>query len=123
MKQSTLYLLLVIPGIAAPWLFLLGFFRGGGPSIPLFFASIFVNSVSSAVAADLIVSCLVFFAFVWAEGRRLGLDRLWVYILASLCLGLSVGLPLFLSTRARAIESDEAEDLMAQAYDRGGVRQ
>ncbi len=113
MRQST----------AAPWFFLLGFFRGSDPSIPLFFTSIFVNHISSAVAADLIVSCLVFFVFSWREGRRLVLGHLWVYPLASLCLGLSVGLPLFLAVRARAIESDDEELLAARQYEQGGSRQ
>jgi hypothetical protein len=105
MKQSKIYLLLCIIGVGAPWLFILGFFNYEKASIPLFFTSIFANHVSSAVAADLLVSGLVFFTFLFFEGKRLGLKHLWVYILATLFVGLSFGLPLFFYQRARVIEN------------------
>ncbi len=104
MNQSKLYLLLCIVGVVAPWFFLFGFFGDEQASIPVFFRSIFANHVASAVAADLVVSALVFFVFVFFEGRRMGLKHLWVYIPATLLIGLSFGLPLFLYYRARANE-------------------
>jgi hypothetical protein len=104
MKQSKFYLLLCIVGAAAPWFFLSGFFGDEQASIPVFFTSIFANHVASAVAVDLVVSALVFFVFVFFEGRRMGLKLLWVYIPATLFVGLCFGLPLFLYRRARAIE-------------------
>jgi len=104
MKQSKLYLILCIVGAAIPWVFIAGFLGDEKASIPYFFISIFVNKVASAVAADLLVSGLVFFAFMYFEGRRMGLKNLWVYVLATLFVGLSFGLPLFLYHRARAIE-------------------
>jgi len=108
MKQSKFYLLLCIAGAVIPWLFLFGFFGDEMASIPTFFTSIFANQVASAVAADLLISGLVFFVFVFVEGRRLGLKHLWVYIPATLFVGLSFGLPLFLYHRARAIERGAA---------------
>lgn len=101
MKQSTFYIVLCLLGVIAPWLFLVGFFDLPHASIPLFFTSIFANMVASAVAADLIVSAFAFFAFVFFEGRRLGMKNLWLYIPATLFVGLSFGLPLFLYNRAK----------------------
>ncbi len=71
MKHSTLYLVLCIPGVLVPFAFIIGFFGQPEPTVPLFFTSIFVNHVSSAVAGDLLVSGLVFFAFLFIEGKRL----------------------------------------------------
>ncbi len=111
MNQSKLYFLLSIIGFAAPWFFLFNYYLGSDQiSIPLFFNSIFVNHVSSAVAADLIFSALAFFAFVLIEGRRIGLKHVWVYVPATLFVGLSFGLPLFLGNRARAIERLERSE-------------
>ncbi|OGW24907.1 MAG: hypothetical protein A2X59_12620 [Nitrospirae bacterium GWC2_42_7] len=104
MKQSRIYLNLCILGAFIPWYILVGFFGTENVSLPSFFISIFANNVASAVAADLIVSGLVFFAFVYFEGRRMGLKHLWIYVLATLLVGLSFGLPLFLYYRAKAIE-------------------
>ena len=108
MKQNTLYLLLAIPGFVVPWLFLLGFLAGGDATPPLFFRSMFINPVSGAVAADLLISALIFFLFLFTEGRRLKMRRLWVYPLLTLGIGLSFGLPLFLHVRARTLENSAA---------------
>lgn len=104
MKQSTLYLLLAIPGLVVPWLFLFGFLTGGEATPTLFLASMFVNPVAGAVSADLLISALIFFLFLFFEGRRLQMSKLWLYPLLTLCIGLSFGLPLFLYARARVTE-------------------
>lgn len=104
MKQSTTYLLLCIIGVVVPWFFLIGFLGEPGPTVILFFSSIFANQVASSVAADLLISALVFFVFVFFEGKRLNMNRLWVFIPATLLVGLSFGLPLFLYFRAKHIE-------------------
>ena len=93
MKKSKLYLLLCIIGVAVPWFFIFGFLGDEQASISIFFISIFANHVASAVASDLLVSGLVFFVFVFFEGRRMGLKHLWIYIPATLLVGLSFGLP------------------------------
>ncbi len=109
MKQTKVYAILCIVGAVVPWLFLIRFLGQDEISIPSFFLSIFSNNVSSAVAGDLIVSTLAFFAFVLFEGRRAGVRHLWLYVAATLCVGLSFGLPLFLFHRARALQVPESE--------------
>ncbi len=104
MKWKWLYLVMTIPGLLVPWCYLAGFLQSGAASVPLFFHSIFVNEVTSAVAADLLLSALLFFIFVCVEGRRLAMARLWLYPLLTLAIGLSFGLPLFLYFRERALE-------------------
>lgn len=105
MKQSSIYFLLCIIGVVVPWFFLLGFLEESKPTVSVFFSSIFANSVASAVAADLVISAMVFFTFVYIEGRRLNMKRLWVFVPATLFVGLSFGLPLFLYFRAKHIEN------------------
>ena len=117
MRQSTTYLLLCIIGIVVPWFFLIGFLGEPGPKIGLFFSSIFSNQVTSSVATDLLISALVFLVFVFFEGRRLNMSRLWVFIPATLLIGLSFGLPLFLYFRARHIEK-----MPNPAFDRDAPR-
>ena len=104
MKQSSFFLAMCVPGIIVPFSFITGFFGIPEPTISLFFTSIFANHVSSAVAGDLVISCLVFFAFLFYEGNRLHMKRLWLFIPATLFVGLSFGLPLFLHFRAKKLE-------------------
>jgi hypothetical protein len=104
MKHSTLYLLLAIPGFIVPWLFLFGFLASGEATPSLFVISMFANPVAGAVSADLLISALVFFVFLFFEGRRLRMNNLWLYPLLTMGIGLSFGLPLFLYARARVIE-------------------
>ena len=104
MKQITVYKALCVAGIFIPWAFIIGFLVRPDASAALFVTSIFTNHVDTAVAADLIVSACVFFAYVLYEGRRVGMKHLWVYVPATLFVGLSFGLPLFLLMRARKLE-------------------
>ena len=101
MKHSTAYLLICSIGMVVPWFFLVRFLGEPQPTIALFFSSIFTNQVTSSVAADLLISALAFFVFVFFEGKRLSMKRLWVFIPATLFIGLSFGLPLFLYFRAK----------------------
>jgi len=104
MKQSTLYLVLCIPGILVPFAFLIGFFGIPEATTSLFITSIFVNHVSSAVAGDLFISALIFFTFLFYERNRLNMKNLWLFVFATLFVGLSFGLPLFLYFRAKRLE-------------------
>jgi len=104
MKHRRFYVILCILGVIAPWPFLVYFLSLPQASIPLFFTSLFVNPAASAAAADLLVSALVFFVFVFFEGRRLGMKNLWLIVPATLLVGLSFGLPLFLYLRAKQLE-------------------
>lgn len=105
MKNSSIYLILCIFGVIVPWTFLFMFLGEPDISVSLFFEYIFTNNVSSSVAADLIISAAIFFFFVFIEGCRIGMHRLWVYVPATLMVGLSFGLPLFLYFREKHLES------------------
>lgn len=103
MKQRITYLVLSIVGVVVPWFFLLHFLGEAHPTVTLFVSSIFANQVSSSAAVDLLISAFVFFAFVFFEGKRLNMKHLWMFIPATLFVGLSFALPLFLYFRAKHI--------------------
>jgi len=105
MNKSTLYLLFSVIGGVIPWVFLAQFLGEPQPLIAHFFLSAFVNNVASSFATDLIISALVFFIFVVIEGKRLKMRRLWIYVVATLGVGLSFGLPLFLYAREKRLEN------------------
>ncbi|MEP6937052.1 MAG: DUF2834 domain-containing protein [Chthoniobacterales bacterium] len=77
----------------APWLL------QHGLNLSLLLQELFANRIGGFFGVDVIVSSVVLWVFIFAEGRRLGLRRLWLPVIASLVVGVSLGLPLFLYMR------------------------
>jgi hypothetical protein len=50
-----------------------------------------------------VVSALALVVFIITEGRRIALSRLWLPIIATLLVGVSLGFPLFLYLRQRKL--------------------
>jgi hypothetical protein len=99
------YLLAAILGAVLPLSQLIPFLQAHGLDLKLFFTYLFSNSVSGFFGMDVIVSSVVLWIFVFSEGGRLGMRRLWVYVVCNLAVGVSLALPLFLLFRERALES------------------
>ena len=57
---------------------------------------------------DVIASSFVLWLFVFSEGRRIGMRHLWLPVLASLVVGVSLGLPLFLYMRQLHLDATTA---------------
>ncbi len=102
MNRKTVYLILAIIGFIAPYYFFLQVRSFDlGELLQLFSAS----RILSGIAMDLLVSVIVFWFFMFSEARKLGMKNPWVYLLATLLVGLSFALPLFLYFRERKLES------------------
>jgi hypothetical protein len=65
---------------------------------------LFANSISTFFAVDLIISVLVFWVFLYSESQKYSIAYWWLFILASITVGLSFALPLFLFYRERRIQ-------------------
>jgi Terpene cyclase DEP1 len=103
--MKILYLIAAILGAALPLSQLIPFLTTHGLDLKLFFTFLFSNSVSGFFGMDVIVSSFVLWIFVFSEGRRLGMRRLWAYVICNLMVGVSLALPLFLLFRESALES------------------
>ena len=104
MRPKHVYLVLCVAGILLPYSQFIPFLREHGLDLNLFFAQLFANRVSGFFGMDVIVSSLVLWVFVYVDGRRYGVRRLWAPILANLAVGVSLGLPLFLYLRETRLE-------------------
>jgi hypothetical protein len=110
--RKNIYLILAILGFVIPYYFLVRFLIEQGSYIPLFnipllVSQLFVNDISAFFAVDLIISTIVFWVWLVAETGRLQMNNSWVYILASLTVGLSFALPLFLYFREDRLQPVE----------------
>lgn len=104
MKPKHLYLGLCVLGTVLPYQQFLPFLQEHGLDPARFLAQLFSTPVSGFFAMDVLVSSVVLWVLVFTEGRRLGLTRLWLPIVANLAVGVSLGLPLFLYQRERRLE-------------------
>ena len=100
MKLRYLYLVLALIGLILPYSqFLPWIMEHHAMNIPLFIHDMFANQISAFFAMDVIVSAIVLIVFILDEGRRLGRRTLWLPVIATLLVGVSLGLPLFLYLR------------------------
>lgn len=80
----------------------LAFLAGPGPGgIAGFLALAFSNPAASSLGWDLVFLSLAVLVWMVAEGRRLGIRGLPLYVAASLLVAISVAFPLFLVARER----------------------
>jgi hypothetical protein len=103
------YLIAAILGTVLPLSQFVPFLAANGLDVPLFMRQLFQNHVSSFFAMDVLVSSLVLWLFVFSEGRRRGMTKLWLYVVCNLTVGVSMALPLFLFFRERKINTNGAQ--------------
>jgi hypothetical protein len=60
-------------GVVLPYAYFVPFLLTSGPDVGLFFRQLFASHISAFFGVDVIVSALVLWVFVFAEGRRLGM--------------------------------------------------
>ena len=99
------YCLLALLGAALPLAAFLPWLAANSLAPARFLAELFANRVSGFFALDVIVSAVVLTLFVVVQGRRDGVQPLWLPIAATFLIGVSCGLPLFLALRERALRA------------------
>jgi hypothetical protein len=105
MSPRHLYLGLCVLGTVLPLAQFLPFLRQHGVNPHEFVAQLFATPVSGFFGMDVIVSSIALWTFVAIDGQRAGLKHLWAPIAASLTVGVSLGLPLFLYMREAGREA------------------
>jgi len=104
-----LYLLLAIVGLVLPYYFFMSFLIVNGLDLQLFFSQLFANNISTFFVVDLVITAIVFWVFLYQEAQRWQMGNWWVYIVATLAIGSSFALPLFLYFREKRVEALASE--------------
>jgi hypothetical protein len=99
MKTRHIYVLLCIAGALIPSWQLVPWVAEHGFSLRLVTQELFANRISAFFGLDVIISAVVLVAFVLIERSRGRLRLWWAPIVATLCVGVSLGLPLALYLR------------------------
>ena len=103
MIRKYVYFALFVIGSIVPYLAFVPWVIDHGFDISRLVEELFANRVSAFFGLDVIVSTIVFWVFINWEGKRVGVP-LWPPIIASLLVGVSSALPLFLLLREGRIQ-------------------
>lgn len=106
MKRKTVYLISCVLGIVLPYSqFVPWVVAQHGVPLGLFIRELFSTRIGGFFGMDVLVSAVVLIFFLRREGKRLGMRHLWLQIVGTLAVGVSLGFPLFLYLREGALES------------------
>ncbi len=100
MKPRHLYVVFCLLGLVLPYSqFIRWIIEHDALNISMFMHDLFANRIAAFFALDVIVSAIVLLSFIQSEGRRLRMRFLWMPMLGTVLVGVSLGLPLFLYLR------------------------
>jgi len=94
------YGLMAIIGTVAPWFYFGSYFADGDRET--FGDALFASPLMVGFVADLSISIVVLLAWSFVDSRRNQISRWWLVPIASLTVGLSLALPLYLYLREPA---------------------
>jgi hypothetical protein len=97
--MKRLYLALALAGFILPYYFFISFLAANGLNLSLLIEQLFGTPISAFFAVDLLITTVVFWVFLYREAGRLHMKRVWAYVAATLLIGPSFALPLFLHFR------------------------
>ena len=109
--MKSFYVVCCLVGTVIPYWKLLPWIIENGFAPTVLFAEAASTRIGAFAWLDVLVSAVVLLTFVGGEGRRLGMRRLWAPVLATLTVGVSLGLPLFLLLRQVHLEKGEKGSL------------
>lgn len=107
MRLRHAYLYLCVLGVLLPYSQFLPWLAENGLDLPRFVSDLFTTRIGGFFGLDVLVSAVVLFVFIVAEGRRTAADNLWLPVVATLACGVSAGFPLFLYMRQRKLDRQQ----------------
>lgn len=104
MRLKHVYLLLFVIGTLLPATHAVLFMMENGFDIPLLFRQLFSTRAGTFFGLDVMISTVVLWVLCFTDGRMAGVKYLWAPVVASLLVGVSSGLPLYLFLREGQLE-------------------
>ncbi len=85
-----------------------------GLQLDLFVRELFATRIGGFFGLDVVVSAIVLFVFVFAERATLRIRHVWLPVAATIIVGVSLGLPLFLYMRERVRDATKPSNQAMQ---------
>ncbi len=110
------YALIALVALPATWINNLAFMtQSDHSSMADFFQAAYVNAAAASLSNDLFLLAQAACIFMVVEGRRVGVRYVWLYILLSALIAISVTFPLFLLARQIKISQEQPQNNHVQA--------
>lgn len=93
------YAVIAVVALVGTWWNNIRYITTESTSLLDFFQSGYANYASSSLTNDLLLFGLAAFVFMIVEARRIGIPKVWIYIVLSAVIAVSVAFPLFLIRR------------------------
>ncbi len=97
--MKKLYFILAVTGFLMPYYFLLNFVLANGLNLRMMINQLFANDISTFFAADLVISALVLWLYLYREAARYQMGNSWISVVATLLIGPSFAFPMFVYIR------------------------
>lgn len=107
--MQAIYLVLCLLGGVLPFTQLAPWLAQHGLQPLLLLQTALATPVAAFAWADVLLSAITLAIFITVESRRIGMRRWWFPLLALLCVGVSLALPLFLLLRERTLTSSKIQ--------------
>lgn len=104
-RRSLIYLALAIVGLIGTWTYNIMAVLQGRNYLGDWFDS---GAAVSSLTVDVLLSAIAVIVFMVAESRRIGMRRVWVFIVLIPLVALAFSLPLFLAVRERHLAAQAA---------------
>jgi len=108
MDRRSWYLVLAVAGCVLPYSQFLPWVADHGLNLPLLLRELFASRIGGFFGLDVVISAVVLIGFIRVEGARAAVGHRWLPTLATLLVGVSCGLPLFLYMRERRLQRGAA---------------
>jgi hypothetical protein len=105
MRLRHVYLGLCLLGVVVPYGQFVPWLAQHGFQFGLFVRELFSTRIGAFFGLDVVFSAIAFFVFVFAESRAVAIRYVWLAVVATLLVGVSLGLPLFLYMRQRVLDA------------------
>lgn len=105
MRLRHVYLGLCALGVVVPYSQFIPWLMGHGLNMEQFIRELFATRIGAFFAFDVIISALALFVFVFTEQTVVRVRHVWLPVVATLVVGVSLGLPLFLYMRQRSLDA------------------
>ena len=94
-------------GVVVPYTQLVPWLSQHGIQPGLFVRELFATRIGAFFGLDVVLSAITLFVFILCERAAVVVRHVWLPIIATLLVGVSLGLPMFLYMRQRAIDAAE----------------
>ncbi len=111
MRLRHLYLVLCVFGVLVPYAQFIPWLLQNGLQVGLFVRELFATRVGAFFGLDVVLSAIVLFVFICTERKTIAIRHVWLPILATLVVGVSFGLPLFLYMRQRVLDATTVQPI------------